>query len=73
MSLLTYHDARPWAAAIKQAVVTRKMPPWKADPHFGKWSNDSRLTDAEIQTITAWVNGSKLEGDPKDVPQSRSS
>jgi mono/diheme cytochrome c family protein len=68
MSLLTYRDARPWAASIKQAVVTGKMPPWKADPHFGKWSNDSRLNDAEIQTIVAWVNGSKLEGDPKDMP-----
>jgi hypothetical protein len=68
MSLLTYRDTRPWAAAIKQAVVTRKMPPWKADPHFGKWSNDSRLNDAEIQTIVAWVNGSKAEGDPKDMP-----
>ena len=32
MSLLTYKEARPWAAAIKQAVVTGKMPPWKADP-----------------------------------------
>jgi mono/diheme cytochrome c family protein len=68
MSLLTYREARPWAAAIKQAVVTGKMPPWKADPHFGKWSNDSRLNEAEIQTIVAWVNGSKLEGDPKDMP-----
>ena len=68
MSLLTYREARPWAAAIKQAVVTGKMPPWKADPHFGKWSNDSRLSDAEIQTLVAWVNGSKLEGDPKDMP-----
>jgi hypothetical protein len=32
MSLLTYQDARPYAAAIKAAVVARKMPPWNADP-----------------------------------------
>ena len=32
MSLLTYNEARPWAKAIKAAVVTQKMPPWFADP-----------------------------------------
>ena len=68
MSLLTYRDARPWAAAIKQAVLTGKMPPWKADPHYGEWSNDPRLSQAEKDTIVAWVNGKKAEGDPKDMP-----
>src|SRR3954470_16460646 len=37
MSLLTYKDARPWAAAIREAVVSRKMPPWLADPTVGRW------------------------------------
>lgn len=69
MSLLTYKDARPWAAAIREAVVSRKMPPWLADPKVGHWSNDPRLSDAEIQTIRAWVEGPKLEGDPKDMPE----
>jgi len=68
MSLLTYKETRPWAAAIRQAIVTGKMPPWKADPHYGKWSNDPRLSDTEIATIKAWVDGDKLEGDPKDMP-----
>jgi mono/diheme cytochrome c family protein len=68
MSLLTYHEARPWAAAIKQAVITGKMPPWKADPKYGKWSNDARLSDEEKNTLIAWANGTKAEGDPKDMP-----
>ena len=68
MSLLTYHDARPWAAAIKEAVLTGKMPPWKADPAYGRWSNDARLSEAEKSTLVAWANGQKLEGDPKDMP-----
>ena len=65
MSLLTYKESRPWAAAIKEAVLSRKMPPWKADPHYGKWSNDPSLTPAEVQTIAAWADGAKLEGDPR--------
>jgi hypothetical protein len=32
-SMLTYEDARPWAAAMKQMVVTRAMPPWFEDGH----------------------------------------
>ena len=44
MPLLTYEQARPWAKAIKAAVLQGKMPPWPADPHFGKFSNDRSLT-----------------------------
>ena len=40
MSLLTYQEARPWAKAIREAVLLKRMPPWYADPHFGKFSND---------------------------------
>jgi hypothetical protein len=68
MSLLTYKEARPWAAAIREAVVSRKMPPWRADPHVGQWSNDPTLSAAQIQTIKAWTQGQKLEGDPKQMP-----
>lgn len=68
MSLMTFKDVRPWAAAIREAVVSRKMPPWLADPDVGHWSNDSRLTTAEIQTIRAWVEGPKAEGDSNDMP-----
>src|SRR5467141_583899 len=50
-SLLTYEEARPWAKAIKGAVLVRKMPPWFADPHYGKFANDSSLQQQEIDTL----------------------
>ena len=50
MSLLNYRQTRPWAAAIREAVLTRQMPPWKADPRYGKWANDWSLTDQQIAT-----------------------
>src|SRR5579862_2455532 len=68
MPLVTYKEARPWAASIKEAVLSRKMPPWKADPHYGRWSNDPRLSDVEVATIRSWVDGAKAEGDAKDLP-----
>ncbi|HXJ41285.1 MAG TPA: cytochrome c [Bryobacteraceae bacterium] len=70
-SLLTYEQARPWAKAIKGAVQERKMPPWFADPHYGKFSNDSSLTQIEIDTIVAWVDAGAPKGDPKDLPPAR--
>jgi hypothetical protein len=51
MSLLTYSDARPWAKAIKAATATKIMPPWFADPKIGHFSNERRLSAAEIATI----------------------
>lgn len=69
MALTDYASARPWAKAIKQAVLARAMPPWFADPHVGKFSNDARLSDREIETIAEWVDAGAPEGDPKDAPQ----
>ena len=68
MSLVTYKEARPWAAAVREAVVKRTMPPWHADPHVGEFVNDPRLSEAEIATIDASVKGGAKEGDPKDLP-----
>ena len=51
MSFLTYETARPWAKGIKTAVVTKKMPPWYADPHYGKFANDRSLSQNEIDTL----------------------
>ena len=71
MSLLNYTDARPWAKAMKAAVVSQKMPPWFADPKIGHFANDKRLSDAQIQTLSAWVDAGAPEGDAKDKPAPR--
>src|SRR5438270_4456894 len=68
MSLLTYAEFKPWAAAIREAVLLRTMPPWKADAHYGKWSNDASLSAQEISTIIGWIDHGRKEGDPKLLP-----
>jgi hypothetical protein len=68
MPLLSYKETRPWAKAIKQAVATRKMPPWLADPSHGKFSNDCRLSQADIDTIVNWVDAGSPEGNVADMP-----
>jgi mono/diheme cytochrome c family protein len=70
MSLLTYEDARPWARSIKRKVVAREMPPWHIDRNVGiqKFKDDISLSDAEIATIAAWVDGGMARGNPADLP-----
>jgi Copper type II ascorbate-dependent monooxygenase, C-terminal domain len=68
MSLLNYKDARPWAKSIREKVVNLEMPPWHADPRHGEFKNDRRLTQQEIDTIAAWVDGGAKEGDARDLP-----
>jgi len=67
-SLLDYQSARPWAAAIKSAVATKKMPPWFANPEYGHFDNDRSLKQAEVDTIVSWVNAGAPAGDPANAP-----
>ena len=71
MSLMNYKEVRPYAAAIKEAVALRKMPPWFADPHYGHFANDRALSQAEIDTLVNWVKAGAPEGDPVDLPAPR--
>jgi hypothetical protein len=67
-SLLTYSEARPWAVAIKEEILTRRMPPWGAVKGFGDFRDDQALTPEQMEVITSWVEGGVPEGEPKDLP-----
>ena len=68
MSLVTYQDARPWARSIKTRVESRQMPPWHVDRSVGvtHFKNDMSLSDEQVATIVAWVDGGAVEGNPAD-------
>ena len=69
MSFVSYKEARPWAKAIKTAALSRVMPPWHADPHVNKFSNDRRLSEAELAILSKWADGGAPEGNPADMPK----
>src|SRR3954454_14078915 len=68
MSLTSYDAARPWAKSIKTRVAAGTMPPWGADTPHGMFKNDPRLSQKDIDTIVAWVDGGAARGDDKDLP-----
>jgi len=70
MSLVTFEESRPWAAAIEAAVVSREMPPWHLDKTVGiqEFKNDRSLSQAQIQMISDWVQAGAPRGDVADMP-----
>jgi len=61
-SLMTYQDVQPRATAIKEAVLSRRMPPWGAIKGFGRFRNDESLTQEQIELVTKWVDGGIRRG-----------
>jgi hypothetical protein len=68
-SLATYEEARPWAKAIGEEVLRRRMPPWGAVKGFGDFRDDQGLTPEQLELIVDWEEGGAPEGDAKDIPQ----
>ena len=67
-SLVTFDQARRRASDIRDAVSEKVMPPWFADPRFGRFSNEASLTPQEISTLVAWADGRAPAGNPQDAP-----
>ncbi|CAN5476546.1 hypothetical protein BH10PLA2_BH10PLA2_27190 [soil metagenome] len=70
-SLMTFEDVQRKAKGIRDAVADNRMPPWHADPHFGKFSNDRRLSDEQKQTLLTWIDAGCPQGDKKDLPPAK--
>lgn len=71
MSLLTFDDALAWSDTIREVISEGRMPPWNADPHYGKFSNDRRLSLEDKDTLLYWIDNGTPRGDDKDLPPPR--
>ena len=67
-TLTSYEDAAGWAGMIEEVTSSGRMPPWHADPQFGHFENDARLSDEDKATLSRWVAAGAPEGDAKDLP-----
>ncbi|HVX09737.1 MAG TPA: thiol-disulfide isomerase [Pirellulales bacterium] len=68
-SLLTYEEAAGWAATIREVIERGRMPPWGADPRYGKFVNDLSLTPSEKRLLLAWCDAGAPQGDPSLAPR----
>jgi peroxiredoxin len=68
LSLTSYREARGWAAMIREVVEEGRMPPWGADPRFGRFANDPRLTAEEKDRLLRWIADGCPQGEAADLP-----
>jgi peroxiredoxin len=71
MPLFEYEDVVAWGETIREVVSDNRMPPWYADPKFGKWANDRRLSKEEKDLLLAWIDEGMPRGNPADLPAPR--
>jgi peroxiredoxin/mono/diheme cytochrome c family protein len=68
-ALTSYEDAVGWADTIREVVENERMPPWHANPEFGKFRNDCRLAEVDKKLIYQWIENGVPQGDPKSLPE----
>jgi peroxiredoxin len=66
--LTSYEDVVGWGETILEVTQNGRMPPWHANPDYGHFANDARLSGADRETIKRWVENGMPEGDPADLP-----
>jgi peroxiredoxin len=67
-ALTSYRSAAAWADTIREVIADRRMPPWDADPRFGKFANDCQMPEEEKKLVYRWVDNGTPEGDAHDLP-----
>ena len=56
-----HRKVKSMSSMIEETLLTRRMPPWDADPHVGRFQNDQSLSVAEAQTLLRWIH----QGSPR--------
>jgi len=64
--LLTYNDTAKRANLIAAVTAKSYMPPWNAEPGYGHFADERRLTEAQIEMIREWARSEEPEGDPRE-------
>jgi Redoxin/EF hand len=65
-AMTNYAMVKGFAPMIREVIRTDRMPPYHADPHIGKFSDDKRLTADETKTLVHWIEDGAQRGDGAD-------
>jgi hypothetical protein len=67
--LTTYEEARPWAKAIKEEVLEKRMAPFQAVKGYGSFVHDYTVPKREVELLVSWIEGGAPRGEAKDYPK----
>ena len=66
--LTSFEETVGWEATIAEVIREDRMPPWNANPEFGHFKNDARLSAEQKKLILTWIENGCPEGDASDLP-----
>jgi peroxiredoxin len=66
--LTNYDEVHGWGEMMVEVIEKGQMPPWFANPKYGKFKNDCRMSKEEIALVKTWVANGSPEGDPANLP-----
>lgn len=66
--LTTYEETRPWAKAIKEEILERRMGPYQAVRGYGNFVHDYGMTQRDVELMISWIDGGAPRGEVKDYP-----
>jgi len=67
-ALTNYEEAKTWAAEINAYSQARLMPPWKAEPNFGEFQHDKRMSEDELKLLDRWCTEKTPLGPESAMP-----
>jgi peroxiredoxin len=62
----SYEEVVDHKRMIREVVMTKRMPPWHADPHYGDYDNDNGLSPDETRRLLAWLDMGAPRGRGQD-------
>ncbi len=65
-AMSSHEKVRGWTEMMREVLVTRRMPPWQADPHVGKFGNDFSLSTENTRTLVQWIDAGAPRGTGED-------
>jgi hypothetical protein len=65
-AMSSYEKVQGWSDMIREVLVTRRMPPWQADPHVGKFCDDLSLSAEQTRLLVQWIDAGLPRGTGAD-------
>src|SRR5262245_45129447 len=65
-AMTSHTKVKGMAAMMEEVILSRRMPPWDADPNVGKFQHSAALQTAEAQTLLRWIRQGAPRGDEPD-------
>jgi peroxiredoxin len=67
-SLTEYDEVVGWGEMMLEVIDQGRMPPWHADPKYGKFVGSRQMSQADHQVLIDWVAQGMPEGDRAKLP-----